>query len=107
MIKPLPHWTPTETTTASLTKKLHELKLKKEDCVVLDLFSNSVYMGTDNRGLPNPPFQDEEGGYHIEGQLDVAPMKALSIVAGMTRKLVEAAGEAKVLLVLPFPPATL
>jgi hypothetical protein len=103
VVKDLPHWTPSELHTAATCKKLKDLKLGKDDCVILDLFSNSTYMGTDNRGLPNLPIQDEEGRYHIEGQLDVAPLRALGIVAGLMKKLVEAAGEAKVLLVLPLP----
>jgi hypothetical protein len=82
VVKDLPHWTPTELHTAATCKKLKDLKLGKDDCVILDLFSNSTYMGTDNRGLPNLPFQDEEGRYHIEGQLDVAPLRALGFRGG-------------------------
>jgi hypothetical protein len=60
-------------------------------------------MGTDNRGIPLPPFQDEDGTYHVEGQLDIAPLHSLTIVASMGKKLIEAAGTAKVIVVMPIP----
>jgi hypothetical protein len=60
-------------------------------------------MGTDNRGLPLPALQDEDGTYHIEGQLDIAPLRSLTIVANMGKTLIEAAGSAKVIVVLPVP----
>jgi hypothetical protein len=102
-ISDLPHWTPDAKLSATIAKKIKDLKLDDNDCLVLDIFSNSAFMGTDNRGLPLPASQDGDGTYHIEGQLDIAPLRSLTIVASMGKKLIEAAGSAKVIVVLPVP----
>ncbi len=54
-----------------------ELKINKDDKVVLDLLSNSTFMGTDVEGLPSPAFAGEDGTYHIPGSLSAAPAQAV------------------------------
>jgi hypothetical protein len=56
----LPRWTPEQTVTASIVKKLEELNLDECDCVVFDLFSNDIYIGTDSKGFGILPFKDQD-----------------------------------------------
>jgi hypothetical protein len=57
-----------------LASKLEEILLTPDDRLVLDLLSNSTFMGTDLDGLPTAPVQGEGGTYHIPGSLTVAPV---------------------------------
>jgi hypothetical protein len=102
VVDDLPRWTPDADIAQSIIKKLEILKLNENDCVVMDLFSNDVYIGTDGKGFGSPPFKDQEG-WHVEGALDVAPLKALRIIAKMAADLCGASGSAKVLMMLPLP----
>jgi hypothetical protein len=102
VVDDLPCWTPDTDIALSITKKLENLKLNENDCVVMDLFSNDVYIGTDGKGFGSLPFKDQEG-WHVEGALDVAPLKALRIIAKMATDLCGASGSAKVLMMLPLP----
>jgi hypothetical protein len=69
----------------------------------LDLFSNDAYIGTTPRGFSSPPFRDERGKWHVEGAVDVAPLKSLRIIAKMAVNMVKACGHAKVIIALPLP----
>jgi hypothetical protein len=71
---------PKEKVIAEIANKLAELKLTKEDTVVLDLLSNSVFMETDQTGLPTEALRAEDGSYHIVGSLAVDP-------ASVTKKI--------------------
>jgi hypothetical protein len=59
---------------AQLAARLEEILLTPEDSLVLDLLSNSTFMGTDVDGLPTASVQGEGGTYHIPGSLTVAPV---------------------------------
>ncbi len=43
------------------------------DTVVLDILSNSAYIGTTADGLPRPPFRAVDGSYRINDSLTTAP----------------------------------
>jgi hypothetical protein len=103
LVQDLPRWTPTDTTTRAAKQKLLELKLTSNDTLILDIFSNSVYMGNNALGCPSPPFQDEDGNYHIEGPMGVAPLRALRIIAEQGAAIMTAASPAKCIVVLPVP----
>jgi hypothetical protein len=87
---------------AGIVKTLSDLNLDESDCVVLDLFSNDIYIGTDSKGYGSLPFNDQDG-WHEEGALDVMPLKALRIIAKMAADICGVAGSAKVLVALPLP----
>jgi hypothetical protein len=55
-----------------LASRLEEIRPTPEDRLVLDLLSNSTFMGTDVDGLPTASVQGEGGTYHIPGSLTVA-----------------------------------
>jgi hypothetical protein len=97
----LPGWTPDQQICNATTEKLKELKLGPADYLIF--FSNSVYMGSNEDGLPTPAFRDEEGRYHVPGYMDVAPTAVLRRLAGMGRRLAEAAGNAATIFLLPLP----
>ncbi len=64
---------PKEKMITEIANKLAELNLNKDDTVVLDLLSNSVFMGTDPSGLPTEALRAEDGSYHIVASLAIAP----------------------------------
>ena len=49
------------------------LNLGEGDILYLDLFSNTVYMGSDEFGMPVPAFKTSAGSYHLSGCLEIAP----------------------------------
>jgi hypothetical protein len=50
---------------AQVVSRLEELHLSADDRLILDLLSNSAFMGTDEEGLPTPATMGEGGTYHI------------------------------------------
>jgi hypothetical protein len=55
-----------------LSAQLDELKVKKNDCVVLDLLSNAAFMGTTDEGLPAAAERHVDEKYHIVDSLIAA-----------------------------------
>ena len=99
-----PGWKPTEESLGKAASYVASQKLSSEDRVIIDLWSNSAYMGTDEMGLPSKPVKDGlDGRYHILGQLQAAPKPMFQKLVHMARDLLSAAGEAKVTFVSPFP----
>ena len=60
-------------------------------------------MGSDEMGMPVPAFQMEPGRYHITGCLEIAPEGVLKKRFGTVRPVLEAAGEAVKVCLLPIP----
>jgi hypothetical protein len=102
IIKGLPSWTSDEQAVTEISSALSLAGLSEKDCVYFDLFSNSTFLGTDERGLPAEPEQDEEGAWHLRGTLDVAPVRSLQRIARMAVDLVAAAGAVTVIMGLPL-----
>jgi hypothetical protein len=72
-------WTPKPGKIEKLCETLEKLNLTEIDTVVIDLMSNSAYLGTDEDGLPIPAEKsDEDGRYHLLGDLQQAPPPLLS-----------------------------
>jgi hypothetical protein len=71
---------------------------------VLDLLSNSAFMGTDADGLPSPAFAGEDGTYHIPGSLSAAPPQAVKKILANCEQLGKACSKANlVVLVASIP----
>jgi hypothetical protein len=67
-------WTPKPGKIEKLCETLEKLNLTEIDTVVIDPTSNSAYLGTDEDGLPIPTEKsDEDGRYHLYGDLQLAP----------------------------------
>ena len=62
-------------------------------------------MGSDEMGMPVPAFQTEPGRYYISGSgcLEIAPEGVLKKCFGAVRPILEAAGEAVKVCLLPIP----
>jgi hypothetical protein len=67
-----PGWAPGRDSCQNLAECLTRLKLNSKDTVVLDIWSNSSVMGTDEFGLPCRAVK-QHGTYHIVGHLQAAP----------------------------------
>jgi hypothetical protein len=94
----------TQATVPQLADKLECLSINGDDKVVLDLLSNSAFMGTDADGLPSPAFAGEDGTYHIPGSLSVAPLQAIKKILANCMQIGKACSNAsQVILVAPIP----
>jgi hypothetical protein len=75
-------WTPKPGKIEKLCETLEKMNLTEIDTVVIDPMSNSAYLGTDEDGLPIPVEKsDEDGRYHLFGDLQLAPPPLLSKTA--------------------------
>jgi hypothetical protein len=89
---------------AQLAAKLEEIRLTPDDSLVLDLLSNSTFMGTDGDGLPTASVQGEGGTYHITGSLTVAPVPVTKKILANCNKIGKMCSVAKhVTLISPIP----
>ena len=68
---------------SSLEEKIGSLNLGEGDILNLDLYSNTVYMGSDKYGMPVPVF----------------PVEAIQLI----RNLLQQTGNATIICVLPLP----
>jgi hypothetical protein len=66
--------------------------------------SNFAYLGTDEDGLPIPAEKsDEDGRYHLYGDLQLAPPSAFKNCLKHMEKMLAFVGDAKVVFVIPLP----
>ena len=99
-----PGWVATKESIARLTSYVDNAKLGKNDLLVIDLFSNCSFMGTDEAGMPRKATRSPvDGKYHLIGQLQAAPRTMYHTLLTESKSLLNAAGEARVLVVAPFP----
>ncbi len=98
-----PGFKPSAESIVSIKEKLDALNLSASDTVVLDLLSNSAYMGTDVSGLPSPAERAGDGRYHIPGSLTTAPPTILKKVLEVCNTLAEKVKQSNVVLVCPIP----
>jgi hypothetical protein len=94
---------PKEKAIAEIVNKLAELKLTKEDTVVIDLLSNSVFMGTDQCGLPTEAVRAEDGSYHIVGSLAIAPASVTKKILAGCSALAKSLKDTGTVLISPIP----
>ena len=57
----------------TLEEKIGNLNLGEGDILYFDLYSNTVYMGSNEFGMPVPAFKSLAGTYHVSGCLETAP----------------------------------
>ena len=99
----LPRWAPEQDSVAEICTRLEALRLTNNDVLVLDLFSNSTYMGTDSEGYPAKPYRGDDGVFHVEGQLGTATLALLRRVWTASLPVLAAAKEATMVFCLPLP----
>jgi hypothetical protein len=89
---------------SQLASKLEEILLTPDDRLVLDLLSNSTFMGTDLDGLPTASVQGEGGTYHIPGSLTVAPVPVTKKILANCSQIGKICSKVKhVTLISPIP----
>ena len=81
----LPAQTAPKATVDSIVDKLLSMSLSKQDAIIVDIFSSTALMGSDEMGMPVPAFQMEPGRYHITGCLEIAPEGVLKKRFGAVR----------------------
>jgi hypothetical protein len=86
-----------------LERRIDALELSSTDTVVLDLLSNTAYMGTDDEGLPLPAFRSGDGSYHVAGMLTTAPPTTLKRTLDLCTQIGKKLANTKVILVCPTP----
>jgi hypothetical protein len=97
-------WTPKPGKIEKLCETLEKLNLTEIDTVVIDPMSNSAYLGTDEDGLPIPAEKsDEDGRYHLLGDLQLAPPSAFKNCMKNMEKMLAFVGGAKVVFTIPLP----
>jgi hypothetical protein len=97
-----PGWAPGKESCQKLAECLTGLQPNSKDTVVLDIWSNSSVMGTDEFGLPCRAVK-QHGTYHIVGHLQAAPRTVFQKGCEDARQILAAAGAAAKILVAPFP----
>ena len=96
----LPRWAPDESKVVKVVAALENLSLGEDDYMIVDIFSNTAFMGTDERGIPMLPEKGEDGRFHITGSLEVAPQSILKRSMALCSPIL-AAAKAKVVFMLP------
>ena len=87
-----------------LSNKIHDLDIYSSKATFCsDPFSSTAYMGSDESGMSRPAFQAGPGCFHLRGCLEVAPEAVLRLRFNTIRPLMEAAGEAALMCMLPIP----
>jgi hypothetical protein len=94
---------PREPTITEMTRELQKLELSNRDTVVLDLLSNSAFMGTDSYGLPAETVMIEDGRYHVIGNLTVAPISCVKKILAACVPVAGALRNMGVVLLSPVP----
>ena len=98
----LPAQTAPKATMNGIVDRLQSMSLSKQDAIIVDIFSSTALMGSDEMGIPVPAFQTEPGRYHITGCLEIAPEGVLKKRFGAVRPVLGAAGEAVKVCLLPI-----
>jgi hypothetical protein len=99
----LPRWASDSDTVSLIAEKVTGLKLTANDALVLDIFSNMAFMGTDPDGLPARPHRGMDGRFHISGHLEGATAILLKTNLAASVPVISASNGAKVVFVLPTP----
>ena len=69
----------------------------------MDLYSNTIYMGSDNFGMPVPTFKSLTGSYRMSGCLETATEAFLRKRFGLVRNLLQQVGNTTIICDLPLP----
>jgi hypothetical protein len=97
-------WTPKSGNMENLAEKLRKLRLKTNDRMVIEPMANCAFLGTSDEGLPIPPAKsDEDGRYHLIGDLQLAPIAAFKSICKLLERNLADIGPVKIYLLIPIP----
>ena len=100
---PLPGQPLSSDTVTNLEEKMGLYNLGEKDILYIDLFSNSIFTGSVDYGLPVPTFKNSSGTYHMTGCLEVAPEAVLRKRFSLVCRVLDAAGTATIICALALP----
>ena len=83
-----------------MEEKVTLYNLGEKDILYIDLFSDSIYMGSVDSGMPVPAFKNTTGTYHMSGCLEVAPEAFLRKQFSLIHGVLEAGGAAIIICAL-------
>ena len=99
-----PGWTPTKENLQNVSEFLSRNGIGQGDCLIIDLWSNSAFLGTDELGFPKLPLRSaEDRRYHILGKLQTALATVFVRILEDTADSIAAAAPARIILIAPFP----
>jgi hypothetical protein len=99
-----PGWVAAKESLADVARKLASLGPNENDTVLIDLFSNSAFMGTDDSGLPCRAVRGtSDSRYHLVGGLQTAPRSVFEKITRDAEVVFSAASAGRVVIALPFP----
>ena len=87
----------------NLEEKVGLLNLGEGDILYMDLYSNTIYMGSDEFGMPVPAFKSLTGTYHMAGCVETAPEAFLRKRFSLVKNLLHLVGNCTIICVLPLP----
>ncbi len=90
-------------TCGRISRRLTELTQGMGDTVILDLLSNSSFMGTNDDGMPLPLMPMSGGRYHVPGSLIPTPMSIIRKTLQSCECIANAVKNSKVILIGPSP----
>ncbi len=90
-------------TSTQVAEMLRDCSPGTGDVIIMDLLSNSAYCGTDDNGLPMPPFRGEDGTYHVQGMLVASPPSMIKKALQSLNKIADLAKISLCVLVVPMP----
>ena len=99
----LPRWASDNSNTKLVAEAIAAAKLGKDDTLVVDVFSNSAFMGCDESGLPQRPEKGADDRYHILGTMEVATQNYLRKNLTACSPALDAANDARIIFTLLIP----
>jgi hypothetical protein len=98
-----PGFVATPTSSARISQRLRNFVPGSDDTVVLDLLSNTAFVGADSAGMPTQPVKGGDGMHHILGSLTAAPTSVVKRALQAAVSVIEVAKGASFILVAPTP----
>ena len=100
----IPGWVATKDNLADAARKLGSLVPTEKDVIVIDLFSNSAYMGTDDSGLPCCAVKSfSDSWYHVVLDLQATPKSVFEKIISDAAPILNVVVACKTVLVSPIP----
>jgi hypothetical protein len=90
-------------TCGKISQRLADLMPGTGDTVILDLLSNSSFMGTDEDGMPIPVMTMGDGFYHVPGSLIPTPISIIRKTLQNCDCIAAAAKDSNIVLIGPSP----
>jgi len=99
-----PGWVAAKDSLAEAAMALEKINVTENDIVVMDLFSNNAFMGTDECGLPCRAQKGRaDGRYHTVGDLQAAPKTVFEKIYSDSKQILNVVAGCKTVFFAPIP----